>query len=824
MKNKILLLTMLLASPYAWTQSTLIGYVSNPDNRPVSGAKLTIDGPNLEITGSSAADGQFTLRGMTAGQRFVIQVNAQGYSEYKREISFYPADTIRIKLTSASALDAISLREVPVLATRTGESAGMARTLVEKKDLEALNTGQDLPYLLQLTPSAVVTSDAGNGIGYTGIRIRGSDPTRINVTVNGIPLNDAESQLVYWVNMPDFASSVENIEVTRGAGSSTNGAGAFGASVNILTQDLRNKSYATITSGAGSFNTLRNNIGFGTGLLADKFIVEGRLSRIVSDGYVDRANSDLKSFYMTGQYRGKKSTLRANIFSGRENTYQSWYGVPESRVNNDVQGMLDFSIRNGLTDAETANLLNSGRTYNYYTYDNQVDNYGQDHYQLHYSRELPNNHILQIALHATKGGGYYEEYKASQDLERYGIAPVIVGSDTLTETDLIRRRWLDNWFYGTTFSLRGTIGEKLNYTWGGAINRYDGDHFGEITWARVAGNSETGQRYYDNNAVKEDYNTYLKGEYQLQEDLLLYGDIQYRRVDYQFTGPDEDGTPAPQNDQLDFINPKAGITWNVNDRLRTYTSFAIARKEPNRNDYTESSTRSRPRPETLRDWETGLQYRTMRWSGGFNFYFMDYIDQLVLTGQINDVGSYTRTNIDRSYRTGIELEGSVKISKKIVLSGNATFSDNRILEYTEFTDAYDGDFNYLGQKGTTYTQSPIAFSPAVTSAIQLSFAPSTTTECRIIGRHVGEQYLDNTGNRNSMLGAYSVLDFRASWSPAIKGLRRLRMEVLLNNLTDALYSSNGYTFGYLVADSRIQEDFLYPQAGFNMMGQVTLEF
>ncbi|MFM9007741.1 MAG: TonB-dependent receptor, partial [Bacteroidota bacterium] len=462
--------------------------------------------------------------------------------------------------------------------------------------------------------------------------------------------------------------------------------------------------------------------------------------------------------------------------------------------------------------------------YNYYTYPNQVDNYGQDHYQLHYSRELSGNHILQIALHATKGGGYYEEYKTNQDLERYGISPVIVGSDTLIESDLIRRRWLDNWFYGTTFSLRGTIGEKLNYTWGGAINRYDGDHFGEITWARVAGNSETGQRYYDNNAIKDDYNTYLKGEYRLKEDLLLYGDIQYRHVNYRFTGPDEDGTPAPQNDQLDFINPKAGITWSMSDKLRSYASFAIARKEPNRNDYTESSSKSRPQPETLRDWEAGVKYNDKRWTGGLNLYYMDYIDQLVLTGQINDVGSYTRTNIDRSYRTGIELEGGWKISKKFALSGNATFSDNRIREYTEFTDAYDGDYNYVGQQGLTYANSPIAFSPTITSAIQLSYTPSRTTECRLIGRHVGEQFLDNTGNKNSLIPSFSVLDLRASWTPEIKGLKTFRCELLINNLLDALYTSNGYTFGYNVESDRIRENFFYPQAGLNFMAQISLGF
>jgi len=818
MKRIILILFLLVAYSTTWAQSTVSGIVLNSDLKPLAGAVIKL--LNRDRSTTSGNDGSFNFPDM-APYRYNLLVTADGYDPYRIEVGPDKSTSIRIILVARNPL---SLREVPVVATRAGESSGMARTLVDKKDLEALNTGQDLPYLLQLTPSAVTTSDAGNGIGYTGIRIRGSDPTRINVTVNGIPLNDAESQLVYWVNMPDFASSVENIEVTRGAGSSTNGAGAFGASVNILTQDLRNESYASVTTGAGSFNTLRNNIGFGTGLLNNKFIVEGRLSRIVSDGYVDRASSDLKSYYMTAQYRGKKSTLRANLFSGRETTYQSWYGVPESRINNDTQGMLDYIGRNGLTEVEAANLLNSGRTYNYYTYDNQVDNYGQDHYQLHYNRELGQSHFLQVALHATKGGGYYEEYKSGQDLERYGIGPVIIGSDTLTESDLIRRRWLDNWFYGTTFSIRGELNENLDYTWGGAINRYDGDHFGEITWARIAGNSETGQRYYDNNAIKDDYNTFLKVNYRIRDRISLYGDVQFRRVDYKFTGPDEDGTSAPQNDRLNFINPKIGVTWKANDKLRAYASYSIARKEPNRNDYTESTELSRPRPETLRDLEAGMRFNDTRWSGGINLYYMDYVDQLVLTGQINDVGSYTRTNIDRSYRAGIELEAGWKISKKIGLSGNATLSDNRIREYTEYTDTYDGDFNYTGQEAVRYSDSPIAFSPALTSSVQFTFSPGRTTECRLIGRHVSEQFMDNTGNRNSMLPAYSVLDLRASWSPEIKWLRKLRMEILLNNLLDTLYSSNGYTFGYKYADTKVREDFFYPQAGFNVMGQVTLEF
>lgn len=820
MKKAILYTFLILSfSRVLYSQHVLKGSIVNSQNLPVPGATLKILPPgDISI---SDEKGQFIFKPVLPGA-YKLQASAEGYEKYSVEIDADSATVIRIRLEDVE--NSITLREIPVTSTRSGENAGMARTFIQKAEIEKLNTGQDLPYLLQLTPSAVITSDAGNGIGYTGIRIRGSDPARINVTVNGIPLNDAESQLVYWVNMPDFASSVENIEITRGAGSSTNGAGAFGASVNIMTQQLKNTAYSTFTSGVGSFNTLKNNFGFGTGLLGERFIFEGRLSRIVSDGYVDRATSDLKSFYLSGMYRGNKSTLRINVFSGRENTYQSWYGVPESRINGDLQEMIAYSVRNGLSEIETNNLINSGRTYNFYTYDNQVDNYGQDHYQFLYSREVANGHLLQVALHGTKGGGYYEEYKNDQTLYDYGILPAIFENDTISSSDLIRRRWLDNWFYGTTFSLQGNLNYKMKYTWGGALNRYDGNHFGEVIWARVAGSSEIRQRYYNNSAIKDDYNTYFKAEYSLDKHWIFYGDLQYRRVNYNFAGPDEDGTPAPQNVSLNFFNPKAGITYAFSKNLKTYASFAVARKEPNRNDYTETSVASRPKPELMHDWEAGIDLQNDKLTGGINFYYMNYFDQLVLTGQVNDVGSYTRTNIDRSYRTGVEIQAVVKLNKKFALGSNLTLSENRILSYSEFTDVYDSNYTYVGQEAISYANSPIAFSPAVTSTAQLIYTPSSNTECRLIGRFVSEQFMDNTGNRKSMLPSYSVLDLRASWSPEIRGMKRVRFDLYLNNLLDALYSSNGYTFGYRVDTNSIRENFYYPQAGFNFMGQITVDF
>lgn len=816
-KILISLLLILLIHPSAIAQFRLQGRISDQGNNPVPGVIITAE--NTLLSAISDANGRFDLGQVREGR---YEVRCRAMSFHDTTITVLADRNLELQITILP-LSYLS-QEVSVSATRAGRNQAMAVREVNKEEIALLNTGQDMPYILQLNPSTVITSDAGNGIGYTGIRIRGSDATRINVTVNGIPVNDAESQLVYWVNMPDFASSVENIEVVRGAGTSTNGAGAFGGSINILTQNLSDSAFFRTSAAAGSFNTLRNNISFGSGLLRGHFALEGRLSRQVSDGFIDRGSSDLRSFYISGAYRDKKNLLRMNIFSGKEVTYQSWNGVPQSRVEGDVQGMIDYSIRNGLDETETANLLNSGRNYNFYTYDNQVDNYQQDHYQLLYTRQLPKNWLLNMALHGTKGRGYYEEFRKNESLGNYGIEPLPV-NDTLLETsDLIRRRWLDNWFYGLTWSVEGNAAPGLRLIAGGAANRYEGDHFGEVIWARIAGNSDIRKRYYDNNAVKDDANLFLKAEWEAAKKLTLFGDVQGRRVSYRFTGPDEAGRPAPQDVELFFFNPKAGLTWRPKAGWEAYTSVAVAHKEPNRNDFTESTPQSRPGAERLIDYEAGITHSRQRYRLGLNLYFMDYYDQLVLTGQVNDVGSYTRVNIPRSYRTGMELEGGLKLNRKWSLEGNATLSDNRIREYTEFIDTYDADFNYAGQEGKRFTNTPIAFSPALTATAQLIWQARPGLDFRLISRYVSEQYLDNTGNDSRMLEAFTVTDIRIGYQPRTRLFREMRIDLLVNNVLDELYSSNGYTFGYVVDGSRIQENFFYPQAGTNFMAQLTLGF
>ena len=810
----IILLVLISGLQSSIAQQSVNGIVTGNDNLPLPGANVQIeDYAAPMITGY---DGRFTIRSLNKAS-LRITVKHMGYETFSEVVVPVPGKEIRISMNRRPYLS----EEVVVSATRAGTSQGMAVSTMNKEEIAKMNTGQDMPYLLQLLPSVLVTSDAGNGVGYTGIRIRGSDASRINITINGIPLNDAESQLVYWVNMPDFASSVENIEVQRGAGTSTNGAGAFGGTINILTDNTSDTAYATVTTGAGSFNTFRNNVRFGTGLINKNFSLEGRLSRITSDGYIDRATSDLQSHFLSASYRDKKNHLRLHYFSGKETTYQSWYGVPESRVNNDLAGMLAYSDRNFLSDEERDRLLSGGRNYNFYTYDNQTDNYRQDHYQLIWSRALNDNWMMNLALHGTLGAGYYEEFKPGEPLDVYGITST---DTTITSTDIIRRRWLENTLAGATWSLRGQPVKNLGITFGGAANRYEGAHFGEVIWARYAGNSSIRDRYYDNDAVKTDANSYLKAEWSAWKDFLFYGDLQLRRVGYQFSGPDGNGNPVPQTDEMYFFNPKAGVTWNPGRRISVYASVAVARKEPNRDDYTESSTASRPYPEMMVDYEAGLRWNNRTITAAANMYYMDYYNQLILTGEINDVGSYTRTNIARSYRAGIELEAAARISRRFSVAANATLSDNRIERFRQFTDTYDNNFNYTGQKEEIFDNRPIALSPSAIVNTRFIYRPKTGLELQLQGKSVSRQYMDNTGNASRVLPAYSVWDIRVHWEPSGKIMNRCSFDLLVNNILDAAYSTNGYTFGYYFGSNRIQENFLYPQAGINFMGQMTVRF
>ncbi|UBM57452.1 TonB-dependent receptor [Marinilongibacter aquaticus] len=728
------------------------------------------------------------------------------------------------------SLSTVDLTEVVVSATRASEKTGMAYSTIREKQIKKQNLGQDIPFLLNQMPSVVVTSDAGAGVGYTGIRIRGTDATRINVTLNGIPYNDSESQGVFWVNMPDFASSISSIQVQRGVGTSTNGAGAFGASINVNTLKYSQEPYAEINSSVGSFNTLKTNVLASTGLMNDHFVLDARLSRIVSDGYVDRASSDLKSFYVSGGYYAKENFVRLNVFSGKEKTYQSWYGVPESLAKGDRAGFDDFIARNYYSDDFANELWKAGRQYNWYQYENETDNYQQDHYQLISSFKIAQNWRFNPTLHYTYGRGYYEQYKNDRDFAEYGLTPITIGDTEINTTDLIQRKWLDNRFYGGVWSLVYEGKSKLTGSFGGGWNKYDGDHFGEIIWARYASDSEIRQHWYDNKGIKTDFNVYAKGFYQFNEKLNAYADMQYRSVGISVNGITDPYADVHTDNTYNFFNPKLGLNYAIDRQSSAYLSYAVGNKEPSRQDivnyysYTVSNgeiqRQPKVKPENLQDFELGYRFLSKGTQVQANAYFMKYKDQLVLTGAINNVGESIRLNVPDSYRAGIELQLAQQLSEKFLFNGNVTLSRNKIKEFNEFVPSYDGE---TPDEYNRYTDTDISFSPSVIAGASLSYKPCKVMELAILPKYVGKQYLDNTSSEDRTIDPYFVSDFRINFELNPTWAKALGVSLLVNNVFNAQYSSNGYTYSYLYGE-KITENFLYPQAGTNFLAAIRLRF
>ncbi len=813
LKGAVLLVIFFATIHMAFGQHEIRGkVVSKRNGEALPGANILLDGSAKATI--SDIDGNFMLRDIAAGE-YQIQVTYVGFRPYSQSITVPGESRLNIALEEAVEVT----EELLVTATRASENTPTTFTTVDNEDLSRLNLGQDLPFLLNQTPSVVVTSDAGAGVGYTGIRIRGSDNTRTNVTVNGIPINDSESQGVFWVNMPDLTSSIENIQIQRGVGSSTNGAGAFGASINIQTNTLNREPYAVIDNAFGSFNTRKHTVSAGTGLINDRFALDARLSAIQSDGYIDRASSDLKSYYLSGAYHGDKTMIKAIVFSGQQETYQAWYGTPESRLNNDEEAMRMHAINEGYSEAQLENLLNSGRTYNFYTYDNEVDNYQQDHYQLHVTQELLDNLDFNGALHYTKGQGYFEQYRNDEDFEEYGLDPISIGAETITSTDLIRRRWLDNDFYGFTYGLQYNPA-RFSLTLGGGYNRYNGDHFGEIIWARFASNSAIRDRYYDNEANKTDFNVYLKGDFQVTDKLNLYGDLQYRGIAYDAFGVDNDQQMIDLDEQFKFFNPKFGLSYYFNDYANVYASYAIANREPVRNDFIDAPEGKKPKHETLGNLEAGVKGRLANLSYSANYFYMDYKNQLVLTGELNDVGSSVRTNVANSYRTGIELSGAYAVSEKFVVAGNFTYSRNKIKNFEEVLYDYTVDYDIISNE---YKDTDISYSPEIVAGGEIRVMPFKGFEVNLFPKYVGEQYLDNTSNDARKIEGYFVNDLRLAYAFSNKWTEEIQFSLLINNLLDKEYVSNGFTYSYVVGDV-ITENFYYPQAGINFMAGLTVKF
>jgi iron complex outermembrane receptor protein len=712
-----------------------------------------------------------------------------------------------------------------IVVSRLRAKDNPSNTTVTKEVLGFKNFGQDMPTLLEFTPSVVTTSDAGAGVGYSGLRIRGVDASRINVTINGVPVNDPESHDVYWVNMPDLVGSVENIQIQRGVGSSTNGAAAFGASVNIKTSDIRSKAYARTDLAAGSFGTLKGTLQAGTGLLNNRFSLDARLSQIRSDGYLDRATSDLTSLGLTATYLTEKSIWKAVVLNGSERTYQAWYGTPESRYRGDSLGMLDYASRNGLSAAETANLLNSGRTYNYYTYANQVDNYKQDNYQLHFIHKFSNRLDFNLAAHYTYGRGFYEEYRSDDALSDYGLAPVFIGADTIASTDLIRRRWLDNHFVGMVYGLNFQKNQYLKFTFGGAVNRYTGQHFGEVIWAQFASNGEIYERYYDNDAAKHEASAYLKTNYQKNGyDLTL--DLQYRGINYNFLGVDQvsgELTDVTQTVNYNFFNPKLALAKSFGAQ-QVFATFGIANREPVRRDFRESTPANRPLPERMYNTELGYRFQNERLLAQTNLYLMYYDQQLVLTGQINDVGGYTRTNVDQSYRAGLEIELQYAVSSKIRLQSASSLSQNKIINFVEYVDVYLDEAPYYTQIQINHGTTDLAFSPNFIQTLGLQYAPIKSLQLALQTKYVSRQYLDNTSNVNRSLDPFTFTNFILNWKVKQQFAETFELGLLVNNIFSAQYANNGYTFSYQYGGQTTTENFYYPQAGRHFLLKMSMAF
>ncbi len=713
--------------------------------------------------------------------------------------------------------------EILVRATRAGDKTPTTFSTISKETLRKQNFGQDLPILLNWSPSVVTSSDAGNGIGYTGISIRGSDPTRINVTLNGIPYNDSESQGVFWVDIPDIASSTQSIQIQRGVGTSTNGPGAFGATINLQTNTLNDEAYAEVINSFGSFNTWRNTLGFGTGLIKNNWAFDGRVSRISSDGFIDRATSDLSSYYFSGGYYSGKTMVKAIVFGGKEVTYQSWYGVPESRLKNDAEAMLITASNEGWNDEQTQHLLNSNsRTFNVYTYKNQVDDYAQDHYQLHASHRFSPALTGNASLHYTYGRGFYEEFRPRDSLSQYGLGNVVIGDSVISRSNIVRRRWLDNDFYGLTFSLQYD-NNKLNSIFGGSWNRYEGRHFGEIIWAQVT-TVPKDYRYYFSDADKQDFNLYAKSNYQFTSSLNGFLDLQYRRVAYATAGNDNRQNDFDVDITYSFFNPKIGLTYDIKTGQQVYASYAVANREPVRKDFVDNPATHTPKPERLGNLEFGLRKSSEHHVININFYRMDYKNQLVLTGALNDVGAPIRTNVERSYRMGIELDGSIRLSSRFRWNANLTLSRNKIREFTEVLYDYGENFDEYNEVLRVFQNTNISFSPDWIAGSILSYSPTSALEISWLTKYVGDQYLDNTSNSHRKIGGYITNDFRFFWSVKPKGMRELGLSLLVNNLFDVAYESNGYTWGYLGGGAEYRENYFYPQAGRNFMAMITLTF
>ena len=744
--------------------------------------------------------------------------------------------TVHAQTSAKDSMKVVNLQEVQVVSTRATAKTPVAFTNVKKEQISKQNFGQDIPFLLSTTPSVLTTSDAGTGVGYTAIRVRGTDATRINVTANGIPMNDSESHAIFWVNTPDFASSLEDMQIQRGAGTSTNGSGAFGASINMRTQSISSKPYAEVSGSYGSFNTHKETIKVGTGLINKYWAFDARLSNIQSDGYRDRASSDLKSYFVQGGYFGENTTIKFITFGGKEKTYHAWDGISKEQLENDRT----YNPNGVILDD------NKGKGNPIGFYDDQMDNYRQTHYQLLFNHIFSPAWNLNIAFHYTNGFGYYQEYKNGRSLEEYGLKPFYLpgNSEPQEKTNLVRQKLVDSDFGGGIFSLNYQ-NEKLNASFGGALNRYSNDHYGKVLWVKnYTEQLAPDHEYYRNNGGKTDGNVYLKANYQLTDGLSAYADLQYRYIHYKIDGDNDkwDFTATPPHlqrldvrENFSFFNPKAGLFWQINPNHSAYASFSVAQKEPTRNNYTDGMFEEHPTAEKLLDYELGYTYRNEWFTAGVNLYYMDYTDQLVLNGKTNDIGEAMAENVKDSYRMGIELALGAKFNDWLRWDINGTWSKNRIKNYVGYV--YDQSL-VNGVTDDLWTQtaieggnSPIAFSPSFIGNSLITLG-SNGLEISFQSQYVSRQYLDNFGTKDNSLDAYFVNHLSASYSFQTRYTKGITIGATVYNLFNTKYETNGYSQSVALYENGdktkpyvIKHDpRFYPMAGTNILAHITFRF
>lgn len=796
-------LICLAVSSFAQESSSISGRVTDPAGQPLAGAAVTILNTSFGVT--TGNDGTFRFTGLKNGS-YSLRISFLGYVAKTKEVNLRNEANVEITLNPSTYMTG----EVLVNATRAGDHAPLAYSAIDREVLQKSNFTHDMPYLLSLTPSVVETSEAGNGVGYTGMRIRGTDANRINVTIDGIPLNDPESHTVFWVDLPDLASSIDNIQIQRGVGTSSNGAGAFGATVSLQTTNPSAEPSAELSSSYGSFNTLKNMVSASTGMIADRFAVQMRYSDIHSDGYIDRTGSDHRSAFLSGLYRTEKSLLKANIILGEEHTGLGWWGVPKDSLatNRKYNPAGEYTDESGMIRY----------------YENESDNYNQDHYQLIYSHKAGNYLNLNAALHYTKGKGYYEEYREDQDLEEYRLSPFSIGGEVISSTDMIRRKWLDNDFLGLVYSANFRK-NRWDLTAGGGLNTYLGDHFGTVIWMRNAGNTEKDYQWYFNRSTKSEFNLYGKINYGLTDQTRIFGDLQYRYINYDMQGIDDDLKDLSQQHEFGFFNPKAGLFHSINTNQDVWLSFAVANREPTRNDFKEASgdPEATPRSETLYDIETGYKLRTGRSSFSVNLYGMFYKDQLVPTGELSDVGYPIMTNVKSSYRMGVELSGAIRISERFTWSPNLTLSRNKIKNFTEYYLDYnttDWSSQYLNK---SLGLVDIAYSPSQVFTSDLAYE-SGIFGIHFITKFVGKQYFDNTMNEERSIDPYLVNNLRIDFSPVIRNIKGLDLQLMVNNIFNEIYENNAYGGNWYEDGVEKTWAYYFPQAGINYMLRLGIRF